>query len=77
MLSKTRRRKKLPDSFYLEAEAQNVNGKEEFQYETLLMLQHFDLGRFLGAIDKGTVLVDFDAKTTHNHGTKFRMKRDM
>ncbi len=69
--------KKLPNSFYLEADTRKVKGKEEFRYETLLMLQHFNFGQFLGAIDKGTVLVDFDAKTTHNHGTKFRMKRDM
>jgi hypothetical protein len=39
------------------------------------MLQNFNFNRFLDAIEKGKVLVDF-AKTTHNHGTKFRLRQE-
>jgi hypothetical protein len=34
----------------------------------------FDFENFLVALEKGLILVDFDARTGHNHGTKFRMK---
>ena len=28
------------------------------------------------AIEEGKILADFDARTGHNHGTKFRLKQD-
>ena len=28
------------------------------------------------AIERGEILVDFDARTGHNHGTKFRFRRN-
>lgn len=65
-------RPKLRNCFYVTAETRVSNNKEEFRYDSLLMLQNFSFNRFLDAIEKGIVLVDFDAKTTHNHGTKFR-----
>jgi hypothetical protein len=40
------------------------------------MLSDFSFDRFLNAIEGGFVLVDFDARTGHNHGTKFRLKQD-
>jgi len=73
----TKARPKLKNSFYLLAKTQIVNNKEEFSYENCLMLEDFNFNKFLDAIDGGFVLVDFDAKTTHNHGTKFRMKQNM
>ena len=69
--------KKLTNSFYIEAESRATNEKEEFEYNSCVMLGHFDFSRFLEAIEKGTVLVDFDASSSHNHGTKFRMRRNM
>jgi len=69
-------RPKLRNSFYLSAKSRISDDKEQFLYESLLMLQRFNFNRFLEAIEKGKVLVDFDAKTTHNHGTKFRIRQD-
>ena len=40
------------------------------------MLQGFRLENFLKAIEEGFVLVDFDARSGHNHGTKFRLRQD-
>lgn len=40
------------------------------------MLQKFDFNGFLDQIEKGNILVDFDARTGHNHGTKFRMRQN-
>jgi hypothetical protein len=74
---KAKTRPKLKSSFYLLAKTQIIEGKEQFLYESCLMLEEFNFDNFLAGIDNGFVLVDFDAKTTHNHGTKFRMKQDM
>ena len=38
------------------------------------MLSGFSLDKFISAIELGDVLVDFDARTRHNHGTKFRFR---
>lgn len=38
------------------------------------MLPKFNFEGFLQALEEGKILVDFDARTGHNHGTKFRMK---
>jgi hypothetical protein len=35
-----------------------------------------NLQRLLDALEKGSVLVDFDARTGHNHGTKFRLRQE-
>ena len=40
------------------------------------MLQQFSFDKLLGALEKGFMLVDFDARTGHNHGTKFRLKQN-
>jgi hypothetical protein len=40
------------------------------------MLRKFSLDNFLQGIKEGFVLVDFDARSGHNHGTKFRLKQN-
>lgn len=49
--------------------------KEFFHYNRILILQGFDFDNFLTALAEGNVLVDFDARTGHNHGTKFRLRQ--
>ena len=41
-----------------------------------MMLQKFNFEGFLKAIEQAKMLVDFDARTGHNHGTKFRMRQN-
>ena len=41
-----------------------------------MMLQKFNFEGFLKALEEGKILIDFDARTGHNHGTKFRMRQD-
>lgn len=67
---------KLLNCFYVQAESKKINGKEFYQYCKVLMLQKFNFEGFLKALEKGTILIDFDARTGHNHGTKFRMKQN-
>ena len=67
---------KLLNSFYVQAEVKKERGKEFYLYDTIMMLQRFSFKNFLQAIEKGLVLIDFDARTGHNHGTKFRLRQD-
>lgn len=38
------------------------------------MLKSVNLERFIDSIEQGKIYIDFDARTGHNHGTKFRIK---
>lgn len=67
---------KLLNCFYIRAEVKHEDNKEYFWYKEIMILQKFSLDKFLKAIEKGFVLVDFDARTNHNHGTKFRLRQD-
>lgn len=68
---------KLINCFYVQAEEKKarVNGRMQsyFFYSYVLKLSSFDLDKFINAIKAGKIYVDFDARTHHNHGTKFRM----
>lgn len=63
---------KIKNAFYLLAECRKENKKEYFHYNEAWMLEHADFNKFLNEIENGTILIDFDARTGHNHGTKFR-----
>lgn len=65
---------KLLNCFYVVADVKKEDGKEYFWYKTIMKLSRFSQDRFIAAIEKGDVLIDFDARTGHNHGTKFRLK---
>lgn len=67
---------KLLNCFYVQAQVKHEGGHEYFSYEKIMMLQNLNLDNFLDAIESATVLVDFDARTGHNHGTKFRLRQD-
>jgi len=67
---------KLLNCFYIRAEVKREGGNEYFWYRDIIILQEFSFDNFLKAIDEGFLLVDFDARTGHNHGTKFRLRQD-
>jgi hypothetical protein len=66
---------KLLNCFYVVAQVKKEDGKQCYNYTKIQMLERFSLECFLSAIEKGEVLIDFDARTGHNHGTKFRLKQ--
>lgn len=67
---------KLHNCFFVGALHKKINGIEHFQYTKILMLKNFSKERFIKAIEDGEILVDFDARTGHNHGTKFRFRNN-
>lgn len=67
---------KLLNCFYIQAKVKKEQGKEFFHYSKILILQNFSFDGFLNALEDGSLLVDFDARTGHNHGTKFRLRQN-
>ncbi len=67
---------KLLNTFYVQAEVKTERKKEYYHYTKVMMLQKFSFEGFLKALEQGKVLADFDARTGHNHGTKFRMRQN-
>jgi len=67
---------KLHNCFFVGAMRKKEDGKEFFKYEKILQLSKFSLEKFLKAIEEGHVFIDFDARTGHNHGTKFRLRQN-
>jgi hypothetical protein len=67
---------KLLNCFYVQAETKREGGKEFFHYSNILILQGFSINGFLSGIEQGFIYVDFDARTGHNHGTKFRLRQN-
>lgn len=69
---------KLTNCFYVQAdekwEVTGKNRKNYFLYNYVVKLSQFDQEKFIEAIRAGKVYVDFDARTGHNHGTKFRIR---
>ena len=66
---------KLQNTFYVTAEVKKVEGQEYFHFYRCEKLSGFRLERFLEMLATGEAKVEFDARTGHNHGTKFRLKR--
>jgi hypothetical protein len=67
---------KLLNCFYVQAKVQKKEGKEFYHFHKVMMLQQFSFEAFLSALENGKILIDFDARTGHNHGTKFRIRQD-
>ncbi|NQU82958.1 MAG: MvaI/BcnI restriction endonuclease family protein [Parcubacteria group bacterium] len=67
---------KLLNTFYVQAEVKIERGREYYKYTKVMMLKKFNFDDFLKALDEAKILIDFDARTGHNHGTKFRMRQD-
>jgi len=41
-----------------------------------MILQGFSIEKFVETLENGQLLIDFDARTGHNHGTKFRLRQN-
>ena len=59
---------------YVKAETKRINGEEFFKYNEIEAYVDPTLDRFLSLVEEGYIYVDFDARTGHNHGTKFRIR---
>jgi hypothetical protein len=67
---------KLHNCFLVQAEVKKEQQIEFYHYKNIYILQEFSLDKFISAIEKGDILIDFDARSGHNHGTKFRIRQN-
>lgn len=65
---------KLHNCFFVRAESKRINGELHFHYQDIFMLKALDKNKFIDVIESGDIYIDFDARTGHNHGTKFRLR---
>jgi hypothetical protein len=73
-LLKNRTESKLKNVLFVSAHVKKVDEVKNFKYDTAYLLRNFRFERFLSAIDGGFIYIDYDARTGHNHGTKFRIR---
>lgn len=66
---------KLHNCFFIKADRKKIDQEEFFHYKEIMMLRGLSQDRFIDAIEQGEIYVDFDARTGHNHGTKFRVNQ--
>lgn len=67
---------KMLNAFYVEVDTKRDGHNELFRIQSVHTLQGFNPAGFLDALEHGGGAVDFDARTHHNHGTKFRLRED-
>jgi len=68
---------KLANLFHVVAQKKKIDEEEYFRYDHLFILKNFNFLKFLDLMRRGFVKVDLDASTSHNHGTKFRIKHSL
>ena len=66
---------KLLNCFYVQADVKTNGEREYYKYVKIMMLERFSFEGFLKALENAIILVDFDARSGHNHGTKFRLRQ--
>ena len=67
---------KLKNMFYVLAFTKTDDGNEAYKYGDVTELRGVCFDRFLEQIERGSILVDFNARTGHNHGTSFRIRQN-
>lgn len=66
---------KIRNTVFVVGESRNIAGQEEFKFNKITLLEDFAFNNLLRALINGLLYIDFDARTGHNHGTKFRIKQ--
>ncbi|MGO1623446.1 MAG: MvaI/BcnI family restriction endonuclease [Leucobacter sp.] len=68
-------RDKLNDTILVNYRREVRGGVSGFTFESAHVLHDFNPTKFDLLVAQGRLVIDFDARTGHNHGTKFRVKR--
>lgn len=65
---------KLKNLMYVKADSKYIDGSEYFKYNQIEAFVDPSVEKFISLLEEGMLYVDFDARTGHNHGTKFRIR---
>jgi len=66
-------RNKLDNTLFCLCESRTVNGVRQFKFDSAILLKGFDPSRVDQLFIDHALYVDIDARSRHNHGTKFRV----
>lgn len=64
---------KLDKTLYVTCKTRKKDGVKQFMYVDAVLLSGFNHKKMGEFFDEHALYVDFDARTNHNHGTKFRV----
>lgn len=67
---------KLSHTLLALRKTRTVGGLKEYWYEEAYLMKEVKTDMIIPLLQDGSMAVDFDARTHHNHGTKFRIKKD-
>lgn len=68
---------KMKNMFSVFAVSKQIENVENFNYCDGVMYEGFSFDSFLAEISNGNIRIDFNARTGHNHGTKFRTRQSV
>ena len=64
---------KLNNTLFFIVKRKKIDGVTHFKYESATLFSGFNASKFDVLFKEQSLYVDFDARTRHNHGTKFRI----
>ena len=65
--------RKFLNTLFVKYETKKEGNKHYVHYNEAYFLEEADIQSFIGMLESGVIKIEFDARTGHNHGTKFRM----
>lgn len=69
--------KKLKNTILMQVNTKKEGDKEFFDFKKFYAYINPSIEKFLDLLETGGIAIDFDARTGHNHGTKFRIKKNL
>ncbi len=68
-------KEKLNHTLLVFRKTRKTAGKSEYRYEEAFLMDEVRVEQIGPLIEQGILVIDFDARTHHNHGTKYRIKK--
>lgn len=68
---------KLKNTIMMQVDSKIEDGKEFYRFDKFDAFIDPDIDKFLRLLESGGIAIDVDARTGHNHGTKFRIKKNL
>jgi len=66
---------KLSHTLLVARKTKTENGQKYYWYEEAFLMKEIRTDMIAPMIEEGALAIDFDARTRHNHGTKFRIRK--
>jgi hypothetical protein len=67
---------KLKNLIYVIVEEKIKDRVQQFKFNHALLISEPSINKFISGIERGFIYIDFNARTHHNHGTRFRIRQE-